>query len=132
VASFSIDMAKFGAKTIKKMRLAARRIALDVFGRVIKRTPVDTGRLRGNWQTTVARPAEGEVDVRGRAQTRDEARVITDLWGGEGSVFLTNNLPYAEAIEMGHSQQAPSGMVRITIVEFPGIVEHHARGVGNI
>ena len=28
--------------------------------------------------------------------------------------YLTNKLPYAQALEYGHSQQAPSGMVRVS------------------
>ena len=40
-----------------------RTMALQGLNGVIYRTPVDTGRARGNWQTTVGEPASGSVDV---------------------------------------------------------------------
>ena len=36
--------------------------------------------------------------------------------------FFTNNLPYAAALENGHSGQAPGGMVRVTVARFQQIV----------
>ncbi len=38
-----------------------------------------------------------------------------------------NNLPYAIALEYGHSDQAPGGMVRITQARFQQIVEEAIR-----
>jgi hypothetical protein len=32
-------------------------------------------------------------------------------------IWIYNNLPYIERLEFGHSQQAPLGMVRISIAE---------------
>jgi len=36
-------------------------------------------------------------------------------------IYLTNNLPYAQRLEEGYSQQAPAGMVALTIQEFQAI-----------
>jgi hypothetical protein len=146
-STFAIDVAKFGEKAVRNTRLLVRRVALDVFGRVILKTPVGNpslwkslsappgyvgGRLRGNWQTSVGAPAEGELDrlqaeAVGAAQL--EGQIIAGAWNGEGSIFLTNNLPYAEEVERGHSSQAPTGMVRVTLAEYPGIVERQVRRV---
>ena len=46
-------------------------------------------------------------------------------------MFLTNNLPYIETLERGRignkgSEQAPNGMVGITVAEFGGIVDQEA------
>ena len=36
-------------------------------------------------------------------------------------IYMISNLPYSEVLELGHSKQAPSGVVRITAEEFAGI-----------
>jgi len=95
-----------------------RGTLLDMTRRVIFRTPVKTGRARGNWQATINNPATGPVtgvDTAGNS-TLAEAAPITEVAPGN-VYYLTNNLPYAERLEFGWSQQAPSGMVRITLSE---------------
>lgn len=135
---FAEQIAMFGHKAKQKQDDLLRKASLDIFSRIIMRTPVDTGRLRGNWQATTSRPAGGEVD-------RDDPGPVNDNGSGGGSAVkdmtaivlgaehptmfhLTNTLPYAAVIEYGgHSQQAPQGMVRRTVAEFQGIVEEIAR-----
>lgn len=67
---------------------------LDLFTGVIDNTRTDTGRMKGNWQTTVGAPAKGEInrlDVSGAETIRDMA----SKRGGAGEVtYLTNNVPY--------------------------------------
>jgi hypothetical protein len=93
------------------------------------RTPVDTGRARGNWTATVGHRSAGSTDgvdpIGG--STVANAQAVANGWDGNGSIFLTNNLPYIERLEHGHSGQAPSGMVGITVAEFGGIVDGAAR-----
>jgi len=38
------------------------------------------------------------------------------------SVYLVNNLPYAQKIEGGSSKQAPVGMVKVTVAEYQKII----------
>jgi hypothetical protein len=95
--SFSKQIAGFNKKAEKKALVIFRAVGLNMFGRIVKRTPVDTGRLRNNWQMT------SNVQLGQR-------------------LFITNNLPYAQRIEDGYSQQAPAGMVKVTINEFDSIV----------
>jgi len=51
--------------------------------------------------------------------------------GSEESIFIVNNLVYIIPLEHGHSQQAPAGMVGVTIAEYPGIVRLAAETEGN-
>ena len=46
-----------------------------------------------------------------------------------GVEYITNNLPYAERLEYGYSQQAPAGMVRVTAARFRELLARAARGV---
>jgi len=86
--------------------------------RVIKETPVDTGRLRNNWQSSIGRPIRSEkagVDRSGAGAINEAAAVANKM--ELGNVFyFTNNLPYAARIEFqGHSEQAPQGMLRVNV-----------------
>ena len=40
--------------------------------------------------------------------------------------FISNNLPYGEKLELGSSQQAPNGMVRISVAEFERVIREEA------
>jgi hypothetical protein len=42
---------------------------------------------------------------------------------GTTAIFITSNLPYMEALENGHSGQAPNGMVRITVAEIAAEID---------
>ena len=43
-------------------------------------------------------------------QTASGSQLGDDIW-------ISNNLPYIEALEEGHSQQAPHGMVALSLAE---------------
>lgn len=136
-AQFVADISKFVDKANGNVELVCRKIALDVFRRVVMRTPVDTGRAKGNWQVTYGSAAGGVTDAldsspKGSIGGGTETKLTTTAlaWDpAEASIFLTNNLPYIGALEGGHSKtQAPAGMVKVTLSEYPGIVEVNARG----
>ncbi|MDU9398031.1 hypothetical protein [Pseudomonas sp. zfem003] len=83
------------------------------------------GRFRGNWQVSFEVPARGEtgvIDANGSTTKSAGAAVIQQFNLGVGSIYLMNNVPYAQRLENGWSQQAPNGMVRITVVEFQAMV----------
>jgi len=92
-----------------------RVAAVTVLRGVIFRSPVDTGRFRNNWQLTLGRPARGEVNAGGyfQAAASGTARALQAKPGQD--IWITNNVPYAEALEEGHSGQAPAGVVGPTL-----------------
>lgn len=104
----SINFAGYHEKVI-------RGTLLSFTSRVIKETPVDTGRLRGNWQASLNVPENAPVE---RLQRSPEGVANTDANASLnnlkiGDIFwFTNNLPYARRIEEGYSLQAPQGMLR--------------------
>ena len=125
--SLAIDLTKFCTQTGKSMLSVRRAVVLSLFGSVIRDTPVDTGRLRGNWQTTVGHPATGELGIRSEAEALSEMATAEAATPPDGSVFLDNNLPYCEAIEYGHSKQAPAGMMRKNIGRIQQIITRAVR-----
>lgn len=110
-SSFALNLSGFAMDQV--------RGTLNNFSELlIKATPVDTGRLRGNWQSTIGTPASGTLEVldkSGEDAIKRAQETITKMKAGD-VFYLTNNLPYAIPIEYGHSQaQAPNGMLRTTL-----------------
>ena len=135
MSGWSLDLGKYAADTEKKTEQICRKVALSVFRRVVMRTPVDTGRARGNWFTSVGSDSDEVTDAvdKGGSMAMGRAQRLSATWmPSKGqSIFLTNNLPYIETLERGRignkgSTQAPNGMVGITVAEFGGIVDESA------
>ena len=61
--SFSVDLDRLSKRRLRKLTAFIVLSGFKMFGQIMERTPVDTGRLRGNWQTTISNPASGELDV---------------------------------------------------------------------
>ena len=115
--SFSSDIGKWNDKVEKAATKIFRGTALSLCGKIIVRTPVDTGRLRGNWQVTLNAAPTGILDSTKVQDAGDAKRAKLG-----DSVYIINNLPYAEVIENGSSKQAPQGMVKVSVAEFKNIV----------
>jgi len=100
-----------------------RQVCLEVLKRIVLRTPVDTGRARGNWQTEIGKQASGTLDVEGSAGEMTDFSIgnaITKLADipAFSIVHLTNNVSYVYYLEYDRrSSQAPEGMVEITLSE---------------
>lgn len=80
------------------------------------KSPVDTGRFRANWM----------VGIGGADETTTENTVNDSMMRGSivlaayralKQIHISNNLPYAAALEHGHSQQAPLGVAEISVAE---------------
>jgi len=158
VGEFSIDIAQFHAETIEDIDIIRRKTTLDVFSKVVFKTPVDTGRARGNWSVSISKPSRKVLKGVDRTGQKVQARIATSVGRSSvtDSVFLANNLPYIGVLEYGgypmdpekgsrisigkakgqyeirsaggFSKQAPAGMVRTTIAEFPYIVRKSEAG----
>lgn len=118
----------------KRVNLGMRAITLEGTKRIMMGTPVDIGRARANWNGTVGEPDLStddnltKADVPGKLKANQDAARKVDFYAGEVFV-LANGLPYIEALEHGHSKQAPAGMVALTIAELQPLVAELARNV---
>lgn len=105
-------------------RATSMLIALttEADGRLREKTPVDTGHARGNWNVAIGGPDDttspASLEMDGPALPRQ----LPAIQAGD-EVWLTNAVPYIEALEYGHSKQAPAGMVRVTAAELVPLVE---------
>lgn len=135
MAGFADQIEAWSDKAMHRLTLAHRKIALEAFTRVIMRSPVDTGRFRGNWQISIDElkmedlPLD-HIDPTGANVIAEVREVLETLFAGT-VVYLANNLPYAQRLENGWSDQAPAGMVAITVVEFQPIVKQVAKQIAS-
>lgn len=118
--NFSLDISRWVEKANGRVTLAIRQIALDMFTRVVLRSPVDTGRFRGNWQVAIGEVPTGTLELDDKDGSATISKITAATLGLEVGmvIYLVNNLPYGPRLEDGWSNQAPSGMVGITLEEF--------------
>lgn len=79
------------------------------------------GRFKNNWYVGFdSQPTESNdtPDASGQgSNSRGLAVLEVFRVGHVSSIYFTNNLPYAQALENGHSSQAPGGMVGLTALD---------------
>nr|DAZ53632.1 MAG TPA: tail component [Caudoviricetes sp.] len=79
------------------------------------------GRFKNNWYVGFdSQPTESNEtpDASGQGSNSRGMEVLEVFRVGQvNSIYFTNNLPYAIALENGHSGQAPGGMVGITALD---------------
>ncbi|MFP4104818.1 MAG: HK97 gp10 family phage protein [Phycisphaerae bacterium] len=111
-----------------------RAVALQALTSIIERSPVGDpsqwkrpssappgyigGTFRGNNSVSVAAPDmsynESITDKTGQRALARGSVVIGSVREPFAAIYVQNNLPYAEAIENGHSGQAPQGVYAVT------------------
>ncbi len=113
------------------------KIALDALESVVDLSPVGQpyrwksrpppgyvgGAFRGAWIVTLDVPTDDEtrrIDPEG-SPTREAGESIILTAEPYQPIWITNNMPYALRLEQGWSQQAPTGMVAITIKRLQSI-----------
>lgn len=130
--SFKSDLERFAQKVEVDSEKVFRGTSIAIFSSIVKRTPVDKGRLRANWQVDINKVAKGQLDSvdKSGAKAISAGSTKANQATLDDSVYIVNNLPYAEAIENGHSRvKAPAGMVKVTLTEFQKEVKKQANKV---
>lgn len=119
-AQFMAAIDAFVDKAHGNTDLVVKGLGIRILARLVRMSPVDTGRFRGNWQVAFDAPADGALETydKSGSQTLASGSLIMERFKvGVRDIYFTNNLPYAYELEFGSSQQAPEGMVRVTAVE---------------
>jgi len=128
-SNFAKDLNRFGNKYLpKRSGDFFRKVTLAAYQGCITTSPVDTGRFRLSWRVSVnnvnasvsdkpnqqsvyksAPPSGNEIASSGlniAMATMENGKHINNI-------YVSNNLPYAGALENGHSDQAPNGIVKL-------------------
>ena len=103
--------------TVNASKEVVQEAAQALYQRIVERTPVGNPSL---WE-------------QGYAPTGYVPGALKAAWTIEqegDDYIISNDLPYAYRVETGWSQQAPSGMMRISIKEFGSILADIAKRRG--
>ncbi len=92
MAEFSIG--QWARKAGLDVEQVARGVTISMFNSVVDNTRVDTGRLKGNWQTSAGSPANGTMDRTDPSGAQVKSEVAARVEPGAVN-YITNNLPYA-------------------------------------
>lgn len=114
MANMTFD--QWAEKTETTLDQLARVVVIKLFTGIIMDTRVDTGRMRGNWQTSVGAPILFETqntDRQSIGQTGGKAYddVMREVTSGD-VVYLTNNVPYVAFWEQ-HDGMVAKNILRI-------------------
>ena len=139
--SFAEDIKKFAQKAGDNADMVVRKVVLDIGRSLVEKTPVGNpdlwqnpdnkpdgyvgGHARANWSHSIGALVNQEfkeIDATGGASID---RIISSVpIKAAGKVhYIQNSLPYMQALEDGHSTQAPAGIVAVTEVEFQDYVQ---------
>ena len=124
--SFKSDINRFKDKVSDRAKFVFYKVCFDMSESIIKQTPVDSGRAKGNWQPTINSPASGTTGDLGEVSIGKTGAVAAKLKLGD-TFYLVNNLPYIKRLNDGWSDQAPAGFVDSTVSRFRQIARKAAK-----
>lgn len=124
IRTFHGEIDKWIKATDKGLQDVVRDFVKAVHADLVRGSPVDTGRFRANWQITANKiplHALNEYDREGNKTIASGIRTVNALPLGRGgavsTIYFSNMLIYANALEYGHSKQAPAGVLGIVAVK---------------
>lgn len=142
MAKWTMDLNKYCKDKEVELKDVRKTYAFALYTSIVKKTPVDTGRARGNWNISV-----GKDDTTTKKDTEPQYRNIESVPKVENdeTIYISNNLPYITKLEYGgypnppkkgngktvngYSKQAPEGMVGVTLANNQNIFDSAVRAV---
>jgi hypothetical protein len=130
---FGARMSKRAEKITRGIERRVRGAALVIDQVLVMSTPVDTGRARANWITSLGAPEFREVENPGSGQAHATAlaqgKTVVARWRvGGGPIFISNSVPYITFLDDGSSAQAPEGMTAQAIAAGAAYLRREAEG----
>jgi hypothetical protein len=128
--SFKVQCEDFAKAINVNLNTVVRRTAAQLYSDIVTKWPVDTGYSRRNWQVSADPPPTDVIGSPPKKVHGKATGVLEPLYSPAGAdtqipsmpkdamrIWLVNNVEYAEALENGHSKQAPYGCVRIALAQ---------------
>lgn len=117
LASFARRMAARADQVEDGTNDLIKKVVMRVEQVLVLQTPVDTGRARANWLVSANRPVTepaDDTDPSGSATIAKAQAVVSAAKPGD-TLYISNNVPYIDALNRGHSAQAPAGFIEAGI-----------------
>jgi hypothetical protein len=127
---FTTQVLGFSVKAKDNANGVGKSLASQGLSGMVRRSPVDTGRFKGNWRVGINQP-----DLRFNKDLKDKAGSNTINRGNaainkapdNAKIYATNITPYGPLLEAGRSPQAPpGGIVAVTINDMRASVNRTA------
>ena len=117
--SFERQMSDIIKDRERKANMLFVGLVLRLFNRIIRRTPVDTGRAKSNWNFASGSIDETTTEEKDKTGGPTIARAVAGSKSVKlgDTVYISNSLDYIRALEYGRSKKSPQGMVRVTVAE---------------
>lgn len=120
IREFNIGLKKFTEQTLPEdVRKLRNAVALEAHRGVIQMTPVDTGRLRGNWSVSTDTNASGfnwdKTDVSGNATIAEGAGAIAATKEPWVPLAIYNGIEYGQYVNDGSPTNTAVRMVERTV-----------------
>lgn len=150
-AQFEAQMLEYVEKSKRALQEMTKMVLVDIGVRLVERSPVGDppswkkqppwlpknylpGTFKNNWHLGVDSPEHDiflVADPSGAASVTRIGLAIPRFPAGH-IYYFSNNIPYATALENGHSKRCPpNGMVALTIIEYESIVQDVQRRYAN-
>ena len=134
-ADFASSLLEFSAYVEGSFEKVLRKACIDLYRRIVERTPVDTGRAKAGWSFSTDDGSQ-DRDVAEKSYAGAElASIINQNVAGfrvdvrDSSVTIYNNVEYVSHLEYGTSKIAPAGMVSLSLVEFTSFFREELKGL---
>lgn len=104
----------------REMQKKKLEVITYLLTRIIQRSPVDSGAFRGNHRVSVGViDEESSKSVTDKTGNRTISAGISAASAAKAldSIYVQNNLPYAERLENGYSGQAPQGVYALSLMD---------------
>jgi hypothetical protein len=119
VQAFNADLTAVSEQLDISLDKVVRKVVFDIHKAVSDLSPVRTGRFRASWGISpLSVPDDpGEPDSKGTSVpiSNQKKRMNTSTPDPLVVWFIYNNLPYAQKLEDGSSQQSPAGIMNLAL-----------------
>lgn len=112
---WNVDPSKFMSKVDVSITRKTLEVSEEIFDGVVEKSPVRTGSFRASWNVTVNQ-ADESIVIGGSPEYPLRASVFPKLSIKPGDkIIINNSTVYGPKLENGYSDQAPLGMVSVTL-----------------
>ena len=106
------ELKDFTAKNVIKL-------SVEINSNLKEDTPKDTRWASANWIGNVGNPFRGVIGSNGEVSLSGYQAGLDRLLKykiGDGNIYISNNVPYIQKLNDGHSKQAPKNFVSASVM----------------
>jgi len=112
-----MELQKLSQNIEKSFDASIKNYTTSTVGRLYDNSPVLTGLFRSNHNVSIGKRYTGDFGITDKDTVVGDAKSKINEFNSkkDKTVFIQNNLDYAESLENGHSKQAPAGVYGQTL-----------------